>query len=67
MFYSAEDFQKHFLGGVRSVCRISYHPVNQAIDRLMKFSDKPDIRFLGSRFEFGYDRSFRRSDADCSR
>src|SRR5690349_23501350 len=43
VFHSAKHFEENFLRGVGGVGWISEHPINQAINRLMKFADEPGV------------------------
>ena len=43
---ATEDFQKHFLSGVRGIRRITQNAVHQAVDRLVKFADQPVVGIL---------------------
>src|SRR5215831_6776636 len=66
MLHSPEHFQKHFLCRVGRVGGIVHHSINEAVDGLVKFTNKPGVRIFRTRLQFLYNGGFLASGPDSA-
>ena len=56
MLHPPKHLQENFLRGIGRVRRVGHDAINQAVDRLVKFGDKPGVGVFRARLQFGHDR-----------
>src|SRR3954464_6085192 len=67
LLHTAKHFEENFLGGIGRIRGIGEDSVNQAVNRLMKFSYQPGISLFRTRLKFGDDARLFSSNSDRAR